>query len=417
MEEKGLMRTRTGWLAALLSVGVAITSGTVRGQEVPQADPVFPLPLYHDRPEKGGFYTAGEFIFWRQTNPLKNQVIAVRGLLDFDGSITADLNGITIEPPTGPPIILPGQAVVGNFLGSGTPALNVEDAAGPQSYEPGFRLTLGWRLASGTAVEFVWTSLMQTKYNAVATLVPPNLNAGALLTETFLFSPVSGYPNDFAGPAQKIALGNPFAAYGIWNGASIMSLAFVQRFAQYEINGRIPVTENEYCRCYGLVGPRYINMWEQFRWRTVSQDFDGQAGPQDVALYSNTVSNQMYGVHAGIGSEWYFGHGFALTVDGKAAGMVDFVKEIAKYERGDLGIGNKRSKRGAEFVPELEAAVNMWWYPIEGVQIKVGYEAKMFFDTISSPHPVSFSYGGLDPKYERTYRFFDGLNAGIGFIF
>src|SRR5262249_47929863 len=62
----------------------------VRFQEVPMVtDPTFPLPLYHDRPEKGGFYAAAEFLYWKMKNPLDNQIIAVRGLLDFDGSITA----------------------------------------------------------------------------------------------------------------------------------------------------------------------------------------------------------------------------------------------------------------------------------------------------------------------------------------
>src|SRR5262249_2821708 len=71
--------------------GEALPPRVVGGQEVPPlTDPTFPLPLYHDRPEKGGFYAAAEFMYFRQTNPLDHQVIAVRGLLDFDGSITAD---------------------------------------------------------------------------------------------------------------------------------------------------------------------------------------------------------------------------------------------------------------------------------------------------------------------------------------
>lgn len=411
------MRIRTGWLGWLVTAGVVLAPSGVRGQEVPPADPVFPLPLYHSRPEKGGFYAAGEFVFFRQDNPLKNQPIAVRGILDFDGSITADLNGVTIEPLNGPPIIAPGVPMVGTFIGSGTVALNATDASGPLSYEPGFRLTTGWKFAGGAAVEFSWMSLVETKYNAVATLVPPTLNAGTLLQETFLFSPVFNFPNDFAGPQQKLALGNPNAAYGIWNGASVMSIDFVQRYSQYDITSRIPVWETDCCRCYGLVGPRYINMWERFRWRTVSEGFDGASNQSDVALYSNVVSNQMYGVDVGIGTEWYLGHGFSLSVDGRAAGMIDFVREIVKYERADFAIGNKRSKHDYTFVPELQASFDVWWYPIEGIQIKVGYELMGFFDTISSPQPVSFNYGGLDVGYSRTSRFFDGFHAGIGFIF
>ncbi len=103
------MRTRTSWLALLLSAGLALAPGGARGQDYSPPDPVVPLPLYHDRPETGGLFMAGEFLFFRETNPLKPQTVAYRGLRDFDGSISADINGTTVEPLNGgPPFILPG---------------------------------------------------------------------------------------------------------------------------------------------------------------------------------------------------------------------------------------------------------------------------------------------------------------------
>ena len=74
------MRTRTIWLGCLLAAGMALTSGGAFAQSnyVPP-DPVWPLPLYHDRPENGGLFTFGEFVMFRQTNPLRNQTIASRG--------------------------------------------------------------------------------------------------------------------------------------------------------------------------------------------------------------------------------------------------------------------------------------------------------------------------------------------------
>ncbi|HLJ95645.1 MAG TPA: hypothetical protein VKU02_20885, partial [Gemmataceae bacterium] len=177
------MRTRTGWLVLLLTAGVALAPTGVRGQDVPPADPAVPLPLYHDRPEKGGLFVGGEFVFFRQTNPLKHQEIALRGLLDFDGSISADLNGTLLQPPTAPPIIVPGAPTVGRFIGSGNPALFADDVAGGnhETYEPGFRFNIGWRFRDGTTVEFAWLSLAEARYSAVATLVPPGLNAGPQL--------------------------------------------------------------------------------------------------------------------------------------------------------------------------------------------------------------------------------------------
>src|SRR5262249_43360369 len=153
IEEMGLMRSRTGWLMVLVTAGMALASGTVRGQgevvgpEVPPADPVIPLPLYHDRPERGGFYTAFEFLYFRQTNSLAHQFVAPRGLLDVDGSIPAALNGTLINPVGGAPIIVPGQPMPGTFIGSGTPALFADDVGGPGTFQPGWRLSAGWRFA------------------------------------------------------------------------------------------------------------------------------------------------------------------------------------------------------------------------------------------------------------------------------
>ena len=409
------MRTRMGWLALLLTAGVTLAPNVVRGQELPPEDPVFPMPL--GRPDKGGLYTAGEFMFWRQTNPLKQQGIAVRGLLDFDGSITADLNGIVVTPTNAPAQIVPGTPMPGTFIGSGATALDAEQAAGPSSYQPGFRLTLGWKFRDGSAIEFSWLNLAQTRYNAVASIVPPNFNPGANLADSFLFAPVFNFPDAFAGEPNKLALGNPLAAFGIWNAANTMSIQFTQRYTQYDLNGRLPIFETDYCRCYGLVGFRYSKLWENFKWRTVSESFSGQSGQDDVAIYQNIVSNNMYGPDIGLGYDWYMGHGFGVAVEGHAGALVDFVHKVAKYERADFFIGNKRANRDYKFVPELYANLNLYWYPFQGVEVRVGYNLMSFFNTVSAAHPVSFNYGSLDPTYQQTYRFFDGFNVGIGFIF
>jgi hypothetical protein len=386
-------------------------------------DNPWPLPLFHDRPETGGIYAAGEFMFMRQTNPLAHQVIARRGLFDFDGSITAALNGQVAEPaPNVPPIIIPGQIHPGNFIGSGTPALFADDAGGPATYQPGFSITLGWRFADGVAVEINWIHLFEAKYSAAASIVPPTLNPGNNLEETFISSPVFNFPNAYAGPQFKLAIGNPNAAFGIWNAASEMTIDFIQRFEQFDITGRIPVYQSDNCRCYGLIGPRLVWLWERFKWRTVSEDFLGNAAGDDSAIYSNIVSQRMYGVHGGGGTEWRLGDSpigtFSVSLDLQAALMADIVKERAKYERGDHAAASKRSLTTYTVVPELQANPSLWWYPIEGIQMRVGYDLMGFFNTVAAPNPVSFNYGGLDPAWEQGhFRFFDGFNAGIGFIF
>src|SRR5262245_51418455 len=99
------MRTRTSWLVGILTAGMALAPAAGRAQEVPPADhPILPLPLFHDHPERGGFYAAGEYLYWRQTNTLKPQTIAVRGFDDVDGSLQVArnfLNPFVVDPKTG----------------------------------------------------------------------------------------------------------------------------------------------------------------------------------------------------------------------------------------------------------------------------------------------------------------------------
>jgi hypothetical protein len=413
MEEMGLMRTRTGWLALLLvtvAAALAPTRGWAQGEtyEVPQSDPAWnPLPLYSDRPEKGGLFVGAEFLFWRQTNPLKNQIIAIRGIQDDTGAILG---------------------AIGVFGGSGTPALYADDAGGPLSYQPGFEVTAGWRFENGVAVSVTWWHLIEAKYSATASLIPRatgQLGFGGV--DTFLFSPVYGFPTDYAGPNEKIF--NPGgtadetnALYGIWNGATEEQITFTQRFDQYDIDARIPVFQDDNYRCYAICGGRMSWIWERFWWRTVDVNINGVGGQDDVALYTNMISNRLWGPHCGAGTEWLLCNTpigtFSWSLEGDFALLVDFVNAEAKYERGDFETSSHRRRNMYTIAPELSANANLWWYPLEGIQLRVGYDVKGFFNTISSPYPVTFNYGGLSPAYDHEFlRFFDGLNAGIAFIF
>jgi hypothetical protein len=237
---------------------------------------------------------------------------------------------------------------------------------------------------------------------------------------------VYAFPNDFAGPALKLALGNPFAAFGIWNGASVMTITFVQRFEQFDMTIRHPVYQDDDIRCYGLLGPRLVWMWEQFKWRTVSIDFGGNAGADDVAIYSNVVSNRMYGIHIGGGFDRRLGDNwlgtFAFSLDLQGALLLDVVKERAKYNRGDGNDGgapsSKRARTEYTIVPEVQGKACFWWYPVEGIQVKIGYDVMAFFNTVSAPNPVSFNYSTIEPTWEKgQFRLMHGFEAGIGFIF
>jgi hypothetical protein len=163
----------------------------------------------------------------------------------------------------------------------------------------------------------------------------------------------------------------------------------------------------------------------------------------DTATYSNTVSNRLYGPVVGYGCEYYMGRNFAVSADVTGSIMLDVVKTIAKYEKNNYNSavfnaasGLQRANQASaqtsfqvltqarsaktfyEAVPHFGANINLWWYPIDGVQMTAGYQALGFFNTLAAKDPVDFNFGGLDPRYDhQSLRLLHGLNVGIGFIF
>jgi hypothetical protein len=407
------MRNRFGWLAALVAVGGLLVPGTTRAQdgnnayEVPPPNVQFPYPFGHPRMEEGGLYVAGEFMFLRQTNPIKTQVIAVRGVVDRDGSVTNTL-GVGGGP--------------GSFIGSKEPALSSEQVGGPGTFEPGWRATIGWRFRNGLALEFSWLQLAETRFSATASF-QPGTAPGQNLENTFLFSPVFNYPLSFIGPLQEGANGfNLGALSGIWDGAALMTEDFVQRFHQADLVARYPLQQTECWRLYGLFGFRQVQIWERFRWRTVDPNVNGLVLNNFAATYSNVVANNLWGLQLGCGNEWEISEtpigAFSLSLDLRGVLFANFVTTQAKYELGDLSSAASRTRNFAKLTPELQAGVALWWYPYEAIQVRLGYDVMAFFNTMASPNPVDFNFGSIAPAMEDgVFRIIHGLNVGIAFIF
>lgn len=419
------MRRITGFAAVLLAAGVL--GGPVWAQSLPGGqnldympqDPVVPLPLGHARMESvGGFFTAGEFIMYRQTNTIKHQLIAVRGFTDVDGAITGDLNGTVVNSDTDVPFIIRGPLVPGTLYGSRDPALFTDDLKGQESFQPGWALSMGYKFDSGSKIELKWQHVNRQTYTANASSVPNLGQVGPLTADSFLFANVFNYAPEFAGALQETAIGNPGSLTGIWNGAINMTIAFQQGFDQVDIIGSVPWFQNDVCRVYGRAGGRFAWIFERFTWRTVSADFNGNSTDADVANYSNTVSNRMYGPAIGLGVDRYIGYGFSIALESDVAGLLDVARLRAKYVRGDKEIETKQSINQFQFSPMVNANVNLYWYPFEGVQIRAGYNFAAFFNTIEMGDPISFDFRAIDPDWgSRGVRFLDGFNAGIGFIF
>jgi hypothetical protein len=126
----------------------------------------------------------------------------------------------------------------------------------------------------------------------------------------------------------------------------------------------------------------------------------------------------MYGPFFGCGHEVYMGKRFSVSLDVTGAVLMNVIKERAKYKLESNEIQNKLSRDEFGIVPSATAHLNLWWYPIEGMQIRVGYNAYTFFNTMRMEQPIGFNYSSLDPAYETQYfRIVHGANAGIGLFF
>jgi hypothetical protein len=397
------MCTRIGWL--LLALAMLATPSAVRAQDTNWLYEVPPVaytgPLSHPRYENGGLFVGAEFLYLKENRPIYSQVVAVRGFMDIDGSLTG-------SPRT--------------FVGSGSEALNTNQVSGAGNFQPGLHLFIGWRFENGVTVDVNWTHLREARYSASASQIPLGFFVGSQLAETFLFSPVVNFPPEFAGPPQDMPVGNPGATYGIWNAAEVMQIQYVQRFDMGAINARIPIWQTEYYRSYALCGPRLVTMYDRFWWRTVAADPVGQSTGADVAVYYNTVSNRLYGAYIGCGNDWFLGTtpagGWACTFDIDGGLYLDLVKGRAGYNLGTRAYEAHRARNLATVVPGVTGKVALWWYPWEAISLQVGYQMIAFFNTVASRYPVDFNFGTIDPQYDSgIFRWLHGFNAGISFVF
>jgi hypothetical protein len=423
------------WLLAALAVlapGAAYAQGIA--EDYAPADPTFPFPLYSTHPEAGGLFFFGEALIFRQTNPLKSEIVAQRGFVVTSPTVVDQTGTFNIQ--------IPGVNQSGTFVGSGQEALDVNQVRGNSGWTPGFKIGAGWKFADGSSLSIDWMHLFDAHTIAAATFAPSGSNIGNNGADSFLYSNVFNFPSAYGGPPNKITAPSPLfinqpfflpfntvfnvpipapgAVYGIWNGASAETIEFTQRFDQYQATWRQPIYETETYRLSGLYGPRLSWIWERFNWNTIDLDFQGNSGPQWQAHYTNITSNRLYGGHVGFAQECYLGHGVAVNLEIEGALFGDIVKEEAEYqlERGGIGPGMKRAKSEVTFVPEVDATLGLLWFPIEGIEVHAGYNIKSFFNTVSSPQPIDFDYGRVNPRFEQsTVRFFDGFDIGVGFIF
>jgi hypothetical protein len=376
--------------------------------------PTNPLPTGPWQRDGSGFYTAAEFIIMRQTLNIGAQNIAYRGFVDSSGLLSG---------------------IPGSFRGSREVALN-SDQVGPNSWSPGQRTTIGYRWENGWNFSISWLHLFDTKYSAGAGVAGPTFAETPNIENSFLFSPVFNFSQDFVGPVARNTSNNPAtigqivfgALNGIWNGAQDMSIVLTQRFDNWDVAMRIPVWETENARTYAIAGGRFSWIWERFMWRTNTLGIDVEnipegdpptqtSSPEWAARYLNTLSQRMYGPMLGTGHEIWLGNGFALDFECTGSVLLDIAKQRAKYIREDQASQSKRSWTDYKIVPNVNVGLNLTWRPIEGITVKIGYNAFNYFNTLQMTNPVGFNFGQIDPGYTtKAWRLLHGTNVGVGFV-
>src|SRR5262249_17462415 len=156
--------------------------------------------LASTRFSEGGFFVDGEYVMFRQTNPIHPQTIALTGFVNTS----------------------PVLGNVGEFRGSAIPALNANFVSGPDTYQPGFKVGLGYKFEDATTLSLDWMYLFNSHRTGGATFARKDFAVRQDFADSFLFAPVFNFPPEFGGPNDIAdAAGNPIvgAANGIWNGA------------------------------------------------------------------------------------------------------------------------------------------------------------------------------------------------------
>jgi hypothetical protein len=283
---------------------------------------------------------------------------------------------------------------------------------------PGFQVEIGWKFGDGSALTASFWYLATAQYSAVATLAAPNYQYNSNQSATFLTAYVFNFPTAFAGAPNKVATGGPYSVYGLWNGASTMTEAYWQEAEQFYMTYRKPFYETETYRASALVGPRWIRLADKFQWITTDIDALGLSSPIYEGVYNNIVTNNNYGVWAGLQQEWYLGWGFAAMLNLNGGVFIDSVTTEVDYQLGlREGTENKRGRHFFQAAAEAQVTPSLMWYPLEGIQMQLAYDWFAIFNNTASPQPVDFNYSSLTPAYSNPVRFFNGFQATVAFVF
>jgi hypothetical protein len=468
------MSSRTKWWLGMILTAALAAPLTARGQECgPQAGlgampnygaPVteWPLPLMWDARNEGPFF-AMEAVAMRINNILGGQLVAQRGFWDDTGLARGDPTGPVLIVQDGRnansqiALLLADAGTPGQFVGSGAPAMYVSDVNDASRFTPGTRLTAGWRLRNGLVFDVSYLQLVAARGKASVGIIPPRSESlRDDLANSFVSTPFFNYTPEFAGAQRDVISdvflfpvppntgtvslvnpgsatgapneiitddasiddiiafrGTPIAAYGVGNAAEIIVASYRQQFNTGELNVRVPLFQGDVTRTYFTGGFRYAFLQERYRLYITDLDVEGN---KFMMRYTDRIKNRYYGMQLGLGSEAYLGLGWSFSVEAKAGVAAE--NSLASTEIANL-LNSSFHQEDNQFgvVGLFQGGAYIWWYPIEGVQLRFGYEYLGIVNARRSPNPLDYNLGSLSPTRERKYLSVDGVTVGVGFIF
>ena len=271
----------------------------------------------HD--QESGLFFAAEYLIIRLDNPLGDELLAMRGIKDFDGTIL------------GTP---------GAFIGSGSRALSTKDAS-QEKWSPGYRFTLGWRFENDMSIYANYMQMVTNRSVATASLCPARSTWRPTSPTRSCLCRFFNYSAFFAGPDADVVSqvsGADVPAYGIFNAAEQVLIQLEQKMWSWEITGKFPVQLVEGCRTYCLAGPRFMYLEEHFKFRITDLTLNGELANTNVALILQRLDEQVPGRPERLGHGNDLGGGVGVTLEGRLGLFANIRKGSNKLERGDRGV-------------------------------------------------------------------------------
>lgn len=425
-----------------------------------------PLPLQWGEKDEG-FYFSAEAVVMRMNNALKGQVVARRGFIDRDGSIVGT-PGTEIDvfntatPPVYFTTLLAERGPAGAIYGSQEVALSTSEIS-QDVFQPGSRITLGYRLRNGMSIEGSYMGITKTRNAATAGIIPASGSTGQNNYDSYMYSDFYNFGPAFAGPQREIlsnvflgtlppgsaALGAVFiapvplelqtfgayatSAYGITNGFELVSITELLSIHTSELNLRVPIAQFEGTRTYWTGGFRYISTTERFRMIIHDQGFPDASttalgggvtidSNEDRNVwdmeYTTKLKNIYYGLQTGVGGEAYLMNGFAISLDCKIGLLAEQSRSSVVVNTLDSEYGVvKRTNNLFTVAPMFQGGAYLWWYAHEGITFRVGYEFLGILNARRMVDPIDYDLSRANPTAKYSFFSLDGFTAGVSFNF